>query len=155
MKNLNYRKVKSDLNKALAKGSLSPMLRKALEATVEALDKKDLKLACDITACKSILIGELQPKNKDFAFQEGRDVNEKLLGNSLYVILDIIHHDLAWILDEMPSGQAIFSAGPKGLVIQERPLPIGKRFRGILRKKLHPVVQRIRKEREAIRKGAA
>jgi hypothetical protein len=143
MKPLNYRKVKSDLNKALSKGSLSPMLRKAIEATVEALDKKNLKLACELTSCKSILIGALQPKNKVYAFQEDSDVNEKVLGNSLYVILDIIHHDLAWQIDEMPSGQAIFSAGPNGLVIQERPSPKGT----------HPVVRRIKKERDAIKKS--
>ena len=135
------------LKKILAKARTSPMLDMAIADTIRALEAKDLALACELTACKSHIIGSLEPKNKLYAFQEDHDFNVTLNKDkaSVYTILDVIHHDIAWKLDVMPSGMVMGCSGPKGIVAVERPDT----------KLIHPVVKRIQLERNRGRREAA
>ena len=127
-----YKTWLKDLEKARDHGRTSPWLLKALTAIIEALATKDLNLACQLTAVKSHICGDMAIER--YAFREDSEYNEKALGHSLYVMLDIIHHDIAWKLDTIPSGMVIV------------------RREGIqdfqLKKIRHPVLNQIRKEHE-------
>jgi hypothetical protein len=132
---MNTRSVKSSLTKALKKGVMSPLLRTAIEATLKALDTKNLKLAYHITACKSLITSNLDPKDKVHAFQEDGDANEEALGNSLYSILDGVHFQLANVLQRIPSGMMIMYA---------------RGIHEMTSKGTHPIIKRIIAERKAI-----
>jgi hypothetical protein len=129
------------LKRILNKAHTSPMLDMAIADTIRALEAKDLSLACELTACKSFIIGSLEPKNKQYAFQEDNKYNKTQLKNSVYSLLDDIHHDIAWKLGEMPSGMVMVSSGPKSMVWNERK-PKGT----------HPVVKRIKFEKKQLTK---
>jgi hypothetical protein len=125
------------LKKILKKARISPLLRIAVEDTITALQTKDLDQAYQLTACKSHITGRLDPHNKQYAFQEDHDYNQTLNKDkaSVYTILDVIHHDIAWKIDAMPSGMVTLCLGPKGPVAQEMK-PAGT----------HPVIRRIKLE---------
>lgn len=135
------------LQKILNKARISPWLHQAVLETIKALKEKDLALACELTACKSLITGSLEPRNRQYGFQEDRDFNATLNkdGATVYTILDVIHYDIAWQLGEIPSGRMMVSSGPNGLVARERPNT----------KLIHPVVKRIQLERNRIRREAA
>jgi hypothetical protein len=134
------------LKRILAKAHISPMLLTAVSDTIKALEADDLALAYQLTVVKSFITGRLNPNDKVHAFQEDFEYNSlvKGLGNSVYTILDIIHHDIAWKLGEMPSGMMIMSTGPKGATLKEMN-PAGT----------HPIVKRIKLERNRGRREAA
>lgn len=129
------------LKKILAKARISPLLHKAVEDTIQAIQDKNLALACELTACKSFIIGSLEPKNKQYAFQEDNAYNKTQLKDSVYGLLDNIHHDIACKLGEMPSGMVLVSQGPNGVICNERK-PKGT----------HPVVKRIKFEQNQLKK---
>ena len=129
------------LKKILAKAHISPMLHQAIEDTIQALQTDNLDLAYQLTVVKSFITGRLEPHNKEHAFQEDHAYNKKQLKESVYALLDGIHHDIAWKLDAMPSGMMIMSVGPKGPAIQEMK-PTGT----------HPIVKRIKLEQNRIHK---
>lgn len=124
------------LTKILKKGTMNQNLRDAVTATVEALDQKNIKLAYQLTACKSFICGVLNPKDKKHAFQEDSAANEKALGQDLYCILDGIHFDLAMRVNQMPSGMMSMSAG--GRVTEMK------------HEGTHPIVQRMLDEHKAL-----
>lgn len=126
------------LKNILEKAALSPMLRQAVEASLEALRSGDIHLACKLSACKSLVIGEINPDDTRNAFQEDNDINKRLFQQSVYSLLDGIHFDLAMKLNEMPAGMSLYSANGH----QERPKDTGE----------HPVLQRMMAEHENIRK---
>lgn len=132
---MNTRSIKADLTKALKKGTMSPTLRAAITATVKELDKGNLNLAYQITACKSLVIGEIDPTDKMYAFQEDQAANEKALGNSLYCILDGIHFQIAMTTNQMPSGMMLLSAHGSTEMKHEG---------------THPIVKKIIAERKAL-----
>jgi hypothetical protein len=138
MKLKNYRPT---LIQILKKARTSPMLDMAIVDTIRALEAKDLALACELSACKSFIIGSLKPSNKRYAFQEDNAHNKTQLKHSVYHFLDGIHHDIAHELGEMPSGMVMVSSGPKGLIWNERK-PKGT----------HPVVKRIKFEKNQLNK---
>jgi hypothetical protein len=129
------------LKKILTKAHISPMLFQAVEDTIQALQTNNLSLACELTACKSHITGSLEPKNKQYAFQEDSAYNVTQLKDSVYSLLDNIHHDIAWKLGEMPSGMIQVLSGPKGMVWNERK-PKGT----------HPVIKRIKFEQKQLNK---
>ena len=134
-----------DLNKALKHQDLmSFMLREAIIATKQALIDGDLSLAYQLSAVKSFITGVLNPKDKRHAFQEDNDANEKILGNSLYCILDGIHFRLAMTIGEMPSGMMVVSAFQSGALATEE----------MKRKGDHPIIKRMDYEHNAIRRRA-
>jgi hypothetical protein len=120
----------------LKKGKLSPLLREALIETIKALRKKDYKLACQLTACKSFITGKIDPKDKKNAFQEHHKYNERLFKASVYSILDTCHHHLAYHTGEVPSGMVIIGVYRSGKTCV-------KEFKS---KGVHPLVQRQRYE---------
>jgi hypothetical protein len=125
---MNIRNIKSTLNKILQKGFMSPMLREAVTATIEALSKENYALAYQITACKSYVIGKINSKNTVYAFQEDEAANNKILGRSLYSILDGIHHEIAFAIDKMPSGMMVLSANGSIEMQHKGTHPIVKRI---------------------------
>lgn len=124
------------LKKILEKAVISPMLRQAVQASIEALKAGDKHLACKLTACKSLVTGKIDPDDKRNAFQEDGDTNEKIFDTSVYSLLDGIHFNLAMELKEMPAGMSVYSS--EGC--QERPKDTGD----------HPVLQRMQEEHENI-----
>ena len=124
------------LNKILKKAVISPMLRKAVEAIIKAITDNNFALAYKLSACKSYITGEIDPDDKVNAFQEDDRKNEKLFKNNVYVILDSIHHDIAFDLDVVPSGMMIVGGG----TVQVMEIKSG----------LHPVLKRIKFEHDAI-----
>jgi hypothetical protein len=125
------------LQKILKKARISPLLRTAVKDTITALQINNLDQAYQLTACKSHITGRLDPENKQDAFQEDHVYNTTLNKDkaSVYTILDVIHHDIAWKIDAMPSGMVAVSLGPKGPTTQEMK-PAGT----------HPVIRRIKFE---------
>lgn len=131
-----------DLKKILDKAIISPRLKVAVSETIKALEEKDWDLAYQITAVKSYICGVVNPKDKTHAFQEDHAANEKALTASVYMILDIMHHDIAFALDEMPSGMmALSRSGVRSMS-------------WTMAKGTHPIVRRIKWEHKAIQKMA-
>ena len=130
-----------DLEKILKKGIISPRLREAVEAMVQALKDKDLNLAYQLSACKSHITGIINPKNKTYAFQEDHNNNKKALTASVYEILDFFHHDMAWAINAMPSGMVMLSSN--GRMSEMKP------------KGTHPIVRRVQFEHRQCMKRAA
>lgn len=125
------------LENILDKGIISPTLRKAIEAITEALDKKNLNLAYQLSVCKSYISGVLNPKNKINAFQEDSDTNKKLFKRDVYCILNGIHHDIAFAINALPSGMMIVGGG----TVKE-----------MESKGTHPIIKRIKFEHNTIHK---
>lgn len=123
------------LKNILKKGVMSPMLKETVTSTIKALESGDLELAYQITACKSLIVGRIDPEDTRNAFQEDESVNAKLFKGSLYNILDGMHHDLAMSVKKLPSGMSIHS--PEGVAQMTH--------RGE-----HPVIKRITAEHENI-----
>lgn len=138
---------KPDMKKILKKGIISPRLHEAVTAILQALEDKDLDLAYQLSACKSLICAAdlFLDSNayKKNAFWENREHNDKVLTASVYVILDTFHHDVAWELDKLPSGRMTVSQKGKNLVYSE-----------MKPKGMHTIVRRIRFEKNQIRKEA-
>ena len=129
--------LKKDLNIILNKARINKNLRTAVLEARKAIDKDDIELAADLTAVKSYVTGEIDPKDKRNRFQEDDDYNQKVLGYSVYNNLDGLHHDLAWASGTIPSGMMIGTSG--GML----------HGRGKSRKK-HPVIKMMEKEEKEI-----
>jgi len=127
---------RATLNKILKKATMNQNLRDAITATVEALKQNNIKLAYQLTACKSFICGEINSKDTEHAFQEDATANKKALGDDLYCILDGIHFNLAMQADQMPSGMMAMCAGGK---VEEM------KHRGT-----HPIVQLMINEQKAL-----
>lgn len=137
----------STLKKILNKAYISPMLNTAIEDTILALEAKDLNLAYLLTACKSHIMGQLEPKNKQYAFQENQDYNKTELKNSVYSLLDTIHHDIARKIYEVPSGMVAVGVY-RGRMIVEGVFKGNIRTREMKLSGNHPVVKRIKFEHD-------
>jgi homoaconitase/3-isopropylmalate dehydratase large subunit len=125
-----------DLNRILKKGIISPLLRMAVQESIKALKAKDYDLAFQITACKSFTTSKIYPKDKKYAFQEDCETNEKILGNSVYSILDGITHHIAYSIGSIPSGMMIISSDGSTEEFQ--------------RKGKHPIIARMEYEHNQI-----
>lgn len=144
---MNY---KALLTKSLRKPvKLSPMLRHAITdilACLKRLDtaktvkaqQSDFRLAYQLSACKSWLSGEIDPKDKVHAFQEDDPTSKKVLGDTLYCILDGLHHELAFKIGAMPSGMMAMCSNGQTSEMK----PSGT----------HPVIQRMIEERKTLYK---
>jgi hypothetical protein len=124
--------------KAHDKGKISPWLKKTLADIISALDAKDMNLACQLSAVKSFITSNLNPKNTRYFFQEDNKANEKILGERVYSLLDGLHHSLAFSLHEIPSGMMVCSS--QGYT-EFKPKKIN-----------HPIIKRINFERRQIEK---
>ena len=139
----------------LTKGYMSPMLRRAINDTRNALDAGDLNLAYQLTACKSFIVGTLRARantrkggvgsHRQY-FRESNRLNTKVLGNDLYSLLDGMHHNLAWAIEALPSGMVVLSRGPKGKgIVMEHMAHTGT----------HPVIACMQKEDAEIKAECA
>jgi hypothetical protein len=143
MKRLPYKTWIKNLVKARNKGKINPWLNQALEAIIKALMEQDWDFACQLTAVKSHISGVLDPKS-GYSFQENHRANEKILGTSLYSMLDIIHHEIAFALNEVPSGMMVM--GSQRIPLSKRTRTFTKDFRS---KNIdHPVIKQIRLEQQ-------
>lgn len=133
---MNKRSLITTLNKILSKGVMSPKLKEAVEAILEAVKAGDIKLATNLSAVKSYITGVLDPKDKTHAFQEEQYINEKTLGNSIYCLMDGINFQLAMSIKEMPAGMMLVSANKP---VEEFKI-----------KGTHPIIKCILKEQKAI-----
>ena len=127
------------LNRILELAIISDPLQEAVKETILAIEKGDIELAVELTAVKSLICG----KGADpeiYHFRENTLQNKAFFGRSVYSFLDSIHHNLAFKLGKMPSGMMILT----GDGILERPESVRN----------HPIVNRIREERETIRRRA-
>lgn len=127
----------SNLKDILERGVMSPMLKEAVSSAIKALENNDLELAYQITACKSLIVGDIDPKITRNAFQEDGEANEKTFGSCLYSILDGIHFELAVLSEELPSGITLLSKTGRVEMVHE-----GE----------HPVIKRILQEHENIKR---
>lgn len=128
------------LKMILSKGRMSPLLKEAVSETVKAIDAGELRLAYQISACKSLVVGVLRFKDgSDYAFRESDRLNRKALGESVYALLDGVHFRLAMMLNELPSGMMACGRSPQGVVVQQM------RHIGT-----HPIVERIKLETRLI-----
>lgn len=132
------KKWEKDLTAIATKGIISPMLFEATIETLVAIKAQNWTLAYQLTAVKSYIVGEINPKDKKNAFQEDQVANDKSLKNSVYLILDRMHHDLAFALEELPSGMMTLSSNGQVHSMKS----IGS----------HPIIMRIKKEHTAIHK---
>lgn len=125
------------LQRVLKHGKMSVMLKKAVSESIKALKAGDINLAYQITACKSYIVGYMRKmRGHDDEFRESVRLNNKILGGSIYSILDGVHFRLAMMVGDIPSGMSVFEATRDGRVtIQEM------RHKGT-----HPVVERIKFE---------
>ena len=98
-------------------------------------------MAYQLSVCKSFIVGEINPDDKVHAFQEDHDANEKVLGDSVYGLMDSIHFEMAMRTDLMPSGMMVVSQAG----VQEMKKLPGDHG--------HRVVRRIKDEREALYTG--
>lgn len=130
------------LQSILKKAVISPMLKTAIENTIEAIKSKDLNLACQLTAVKSFITGLISSKDKSHAFQEDQWKNEKILGDSVYSILDGLHHDLAFRNGSVPSGMMMFGVTKDGKKVCNEFKAQG----------MHPIIKRMKMEKNNIQK---
>lgn len=136
------RNVLSTLQDILDKGRMSVTLRKAVAATASAIEAGDYELAYQISACKSLVCGEMDTgRNRQDHFREDGDANEKALGGSIYMLLDGVHFKLAMKVGKLSSGMMVVSRSPEGLSMEEM------RHEGE-----HPIVRRIQSENRRIAK---
>jgi hypothetical protein len=130
------------LNKILSKAKMSPDLHNAVMELKEAIRKKDIVRAYEISAVKSYICGSM--KMRDCHFRENDEYNMKILGTYVYSILDNIHFDLAMKAGKIPAGMMIFSA--EG--IQQKGSPIGKsRTLELIRKEHARIVRESKMEK--------
>lgn len=126
-----------NLKNILNRGVMSPKLKESVEASIKALEDDDLYLAYQLTACKSLIVGRIDPGDTRNAFQEDQEANEKAFNESIYNILGGIHHEIAMSVQKLPSGMSIHSAAGTIQMTHEG---------------VHPVVQRIISEHDNIRR---
>ena len=133
--------ITKNLNKVLKKAVISDNLRKAIEGIIAAVKADKLQLACSLSACKSLIVGEMeQPtERKYYTFREDSALNEKVMKKSVYSILDDVNADLSWATGIMPSGMMCMSVNRKtGKASFEESKPTGT----------HPLVKQILLEKE-------
>jgi hypothetical protein len=111
------------LDAILKKAEISSDLRNAVIELKEAIRKKDIIRAYEVSAVKSYICGSM--KMRDCHFRENDKHNRKVLGvngRDVYMILDNIHFDLAMKAGKIPAGMMVFSS--EG--VTQKGSPIGK-----------------------------
>lgn len=134
----------TELNRVLKKAVMSPMLKQAVEETIKALKAGDYNLACQISACKSLITGNMDCKPdgyytlSEYAFREDAEANHKALNSEdVYGIMGSVHFECAMRTNNTPSGMMVIS--PQGTKEMRRD------------EINHPIVERIKLERIDIR----
>lgn len=140
---VDVEQAKQDLRMILDKAKISPDLRKVVRGILEALERNDMRLASELSSVKSFVTGSMDVRG--YRFREDAEYNRQVLGGTdVYIILDGMHHELAFTLQEMPSGRTVLSSRGVG-----RMPDISGRGRSALS---HPLVRLIQQEKDATRR---
>lgn len=131
------------LQRVIAKGTVSEELKTAIEELIAALNRRDLRLAYELSGVKTITSGLMtlsHPHPGEDYFREDSDRNKSVLGSSVYSILDGFHFKLAMLVGKMPAGMMEFRAGgvlQKGAIVGDSPtLRLMKKVRASLDRRL-------------------
>ncbi|MCK9593937.1 MAG: hypothetical protein M0Q91_18200 [Methanoregula sp.] len=98
---------------------MTDAVRDAVIEIKESIQSGDYGLAADVSTVKSFICGKMvlaDPHNY-CRFREDHEANEKVLGRSIYEILDGIHFDLAMATDTIPSGMMIVNS-QRGITVR-------------------------------------
>jgi hypothetical protein len=101
------------LDRIISKAKISPELHGAVIELKDALRKKDIVRAYELSAVKSLICSDINIPSSKCHFRENSEYNMKILGaggRGVYGILDNIHFDLAMKAGKIPAGMMIFSA---------------------------------------------
>jgi hypothetical protein len=132
----------SELEKIKSKAKISPHLRRALTEAIDALKSGNVPLATEITSVKSFIAGDVVASGKDH-FTENTKYNEKVLGRSVYGLLDSLHHNLAFESNEIPSGVMIFNASGKR---EREPTKFKSSTLGLIKRERDAIWGKVKKE---------
>ncbi len=110
-----------ELDEILAKAKISPMLRKAVEEIKKAEQKEDEELVADLSAVKLHIILDLDPKDKNHAFQEDGKYNAKTIGYTVYDFLSEVNMAYSIMTNKIPASISIYSEN--GIETSEPPKP--------------------------------
>lgn len=110
-----------ELDEILTKAKISPMLRKAVEEIKEAEKKGDDGLVADLSTVKLHIFLELDPEDKDHAFQEDGKYNVKKIGYTVYDFLDEVNMTYSLRSRKIPASIILFSSN--GIKTSELPKP--------------------------------
>lgn len=113
----NYDKIEPtkmirELNLLIKEARVSPELRNAMIELRAAIRAKNYPLAAELAVVKSYVVGmmNLDPKHGIDHFREDAEWNrEHFDGEDVYRVLDVIQHELAFNLHQMPAGAMIIS----------------------------------------------
>lgn len=111
------KKYEGILKKSLKVAIMSEELRNAIKEILQALKKHNWDLSYELTSVKSYISGDINDISSPF--REDDEYNKKVLGDSLYTILDLLHHEIAFLIDELPSGTYIITS--KGYYTKKAP----------------------------------
>ncbi len=98
------------LNKIINKGKMSSNLHEVVESLIDSIKKDNVTLVSELASVKSLISGKLKEKCRDYPFNEDSSYNEKVLGNSVYYLLDGINFEFSVKSDRLPSGMTVWSA---------------------------------------------
>ena len=111
---IDDKKFLRDLDRILDKAVISEHLKTAVIEIKEAILKKDYLLAADLSSVKSFITHTIILKNPEknhlYHFREESDKNEKLIGRSVYGILDDIHFTLSMETKTIPNSMIVITA---------------------------------------------
>lgn len=110
---LEPKKIAYWLGKMKRDAVVSPDLRAALAEAEAAMKAGDYPIAEELTAVKGMVVGKLTLKNPpyEYHFRENEAANTRKFGDSVYMILDRMTHELSFNLGNMPEGVILVDAG--------------------------------------------
>jgi hypothetical protein len=98
--------MEKELTNILEKAEISQPLREAVEEMIDAWRKNDSTRFYELSSVKSY-ISNIKHED-ECSFWEDHERNEKILGESVYQILDRLHHFMAYHVGKIPSGMVIY-----------------------------------------------
>lgn len=110
MKTNNKKETLEILDRILEQGKINAGLKEAVVAIIEAVKQDNILLVSELSSVKSLVSGSMKSKSKEYPFREDHDYNQKNLGDSVYSLLDTIHHEYSFKLDRLPSGMMVISS---------------------------------------------
>lgn len=137
-------KIISENSAARPYQTMSDMLHLAATDIIKAIQSGDYTLASQLAACKSYVIGIIDPNDHENAFQEEQNTNEAIFGNSVYTTLDSINFNLAMMIGCTPAGMTVITKRKDRIIAQGAPTP----------NLIHPVIQRMAYEQKVIVENA-
>lgn len=125
------------LNRINKKGKITEDLFVVIESIIDAIKHDNVSLVSDLSSVKSLISGGMNADPTQYPFREDKKYNEKVLGQDVYVTLDVLHHDYAMKTGSIPSGMMLIESGK-----------IAKTYHNTKKteNKEHPIVKKINAE---------